>query len=256
MKEKYWLLVCLSVVLLLSACGQSQSNKQQKAEQEKTRITVSAAASLTDVTKELDKAFHQTHPDVTVDFNYGGSGALRQQIEKGAPADVFMSANTKDIDALKSQGKVKDTYDYAHNQLVLIKQRGSAVKGVEALSGADKLAIGEVESVPAGKYAKMYLEDQGLWQTVKSHVVYAKDVREVLNYVDKGNAQLGFVYATDLYVGEKAQQGVTKVADAQLQTPITYRMGVVSDNQAAQAWMTFMQSEEAKKILKKYHFEV
>ncbi|MCS4486022.1 molybdate ABC transporter substrate-binding protein [Staphylococcus americanisciuri] len=254
MKFKYLLLLCLSLVLVLSACGQSQSNETSK--NNKEEITVSAAASLTDVTKELEQAFSKTHKDVKVSFNYGGSGALRQQIEKGAPADVFMSANTKDVDALKEHDQIKDTYDYAHNKLVLIKQQGSTIDEVTALTGDDKLAIGEVESVPAGKYAKMYLEDHNLWQSVESHVVYAKDVREVLNYVDKGNAQLGFVYETDLYAGGKEQQGVTKVSDADLKKPITYRMGVVTDKKAAKEWMTFMKSDEAKKILKKYHFEV
>lgn len=249
MRMKYWLITCLALVLLLSACGQKNETKQE-------HITISAAASLTDVTKALEQAFNQSHPDVTVDFNYGGSGALRQQIEQGAPADVFMSANTKDVDALKNKDKIKDTYDYAHNQLVLVKQKGSDIKSAKDLTNEDKLAIGEVSSVPAGKYAKMFLEEQQLWQVVEPHVVYAKDVREVLNYVDKGNAQLGFVYATDLYVGDKQQQGVTKVADAPLQKPITYRMGVVTDSEAAQEWLTFMQSAEAKKILKKYHFEV
>ncbi|UXR79401.1 MULTISPECIES: molybdate ABC transporter substrate-binding protein [unclassified Staphylococcus] len=252
MKSKFLWVLCMSLVLLLAACGTSQSNGKN----EKEQITISAAASLTDVTKELETAFHKKHQDVNLEFNYGGSGALRQQIEKGAPADVLMSANTKDVDALKKQGKVTDIYDYAHNKLVLIKSKDSELTGLDSLKDSDKLAIGEVESVPAGKYAKKYLERQHLWDTVQSHIVYAKDVREVLNYVDKGNAQLGFVYETDLFVGDQPQQGVEKVFEAELDKPITYRMGLVTDNKAAKEWLEFMQSDEAKQILKKYHFEV
>lgn len=254
LKSKFLWGICMLLVFILSACSASQSEDNNK--NEKDQITVSAAASLTDVTKELETAFHKQHKDIDVAFNYGGSGALRQQIEKGAPSDILMSANTKDIDALKKQGKVTDTYDYATNKLVLIRQQGSKLKSVEDLQETDQLALGEVESVPAGKYAKQYLEDHKLWDTVVSKIVYAKDVREVLNYVDKGNAQLGFVYQTDLYVGDKQQKGVEKVMDADLQQPITYRMGLVTDNKAAKEWMTFMQSDEAKQILKKYHFEV
>ncbi|PWG67884.1 molybdate ABC transporter substrate-binding protein, partial [Enterobacter mori] len=86
---------------------------------------VSAAASLTDVTKDLEQAFETKHKSINVTFNYGGSGALRQQIEKGAPVDVLMSANTKDVDALKEQKKASYTYEYAKNKLVLIGTKDS-----------------------------------------------------------------------------------------------------------------------------------
>ncbi|QLK86645.1 molybdate ABC transporter substrate-binding protein [Staphylococcus sp. 17KM0847] len=251
--KKYgrWLLLLL-IVMTLSACSQTDSNSKNETQQ---TLTVSAAASLTDVTKSLEKAFKAQHPNVDVKFNYGGSGALRQQIEQGAPVDVFMSANTKDIDQLKKSNKVIDTYDYAQNKLVLIKQKDSEITHIQKLQKGDKIALGEIDSVPAGKYAKTYLESQGIWQTVEPNIVYAKDVREVLNYVNKGNAQLGFVYNTDLYVGKQKHKGVVKLADAPLDSPIVYRMGIVEDKQVAQDWQTFMKSDKAQKILKQYHFE-
>ncbi|MBF1993496.1 molybdate ABC transporter substrate-binding protein [Staphylococcus schleiferi] len=251
MKKLFGLLV-LSCLLLMTACGQSSSNSKE--EQSKT-LTVSAAASLTDVTKDLEEAFHKDHPNVKVNFNYGGSGALRQQIDKGAPVDVLMSANTKDVDLLKQKGKVKETYDYARNTLVLIHKKGSPIKSVNQLGDEDHLAMGEVESVPAGKYGKTYLESQKLWSKVEPKVVYAKDVREVLNYVDKGNAQLGFVYNTDLYVGKQQHKGVEKVAEAPLKKPIVYRMGRVTDTKEAKAWYNFMKSHKAQQIMKDYHFK-
>ena len=100
-----------------------------------------------------------------------------------------MSANTKDVDMLKDKDKAHDTYKYAHNKLVLVGDKNSDKSSVKDLKDNEKLAIGEVKTVPAGKYAKQYLEDQGLYGEVKDNLVYAKDVKQVLNYVEKGNAK-------------------------------------------------------------------
>ncbi|PCF37609.1 molybdate ABC transporter substrate-binding protein [Staphylococcus delphini] len=255
---KRWVSLLMVIGLfavILSACGQKGTQSSGQKSTSEQSLTISAAASLTDVTKALEKAFHEKYPHVDVSFNYGGSGALREQIDKGAPVDVFMSANTKDVDMLKEKGKVQHTYDYAHNKLVLIHRKGSDIQSIDQLGDNDQLAIGEVKSVPAGKYAKTYLEDQNQWSSVEERIVYAKDVREVLNYVNKGNAKLGFVYQTDLYVGTTPHTGVEKVSDAPLKSPIVYRMGTVTDTEAANAWYDFMKSNTAQRILKDYHFE-
>lgn len=256
MKRWVGLLMVIGLfAVILSACGQKGTQSDDKKSTSEQPLVISAAASLTDVTKVLEKEFHKAHPNISVSFNYGGSSALREQIDKGAPVDVFMSANTKDVDMLKEKGKVRHTYDYAHNKLVLIRRKGSDIQSIDQLGDNDQLAIGEVKSVPAGKYAKTYLEDQNKWSSVENHIVYAKDVREVLNYVNKGNTQLGFVYQTDLYVGKTPHDGVEKVLDAPLKTPIVYRMGTVTDSEAANAWYDFMKSNTAQRILKDYHFE-
>lgn len=255
---KRWVSLLMVIGLfavILSACGQKGTQSSGQKSTSEQSLTISAAASLTDVTKALEKAFHEKYPHVDVSFNYGGSGALREQIDKGAPVDVFMSANTKDVDMLKEKGKVQHTYDYAHNKLVLIHRKGSDIQSIDQLGDNDQLAIGEVKSVPAGKYAKTYLEDQNKWSSGEERIVYAKDVREVLNYVNKGNAKLGFVYQTDLYVGTTPHTGVEKVSDAPLKSPIVYRMGTVTDTEAANAWYDFMKSNTAQRILKDYHFE-
>lgn len=255
---KRWVSLLMVIGLfavILSACGQKGTQSSGQKSTSEQSLTISAAASLTDVTKALEKAFHEKYPHIDVSFNYGGSGALREQIDKGAPVDVFMSANTKDVDMLKEKGKVQHTYDYAHNKLVLIHRKGSDIQSIDQLGDNDHLAIGEVKSVPAGKYAKTYLEDQNQWSSVEERIVYAKDVREVLNYVNKGNAKLGFVYQTDLYVGTTPHTGVEKVSDAPLKSPIVYRMGTVTDTEAANAWYDFMKSNTAQRILKDYHFE-
>lgn len=264
MNIKHFLAVIATLAIILAGCsnsGSSDDNKKSsdssnKDSDKKQELRISAAASLGDVSKELEKEFKKEHKNVDVTFNYGGSGALRQQIEKGAPADVFMSANTKDVDALKNKDKAHDTYKYAHNKLVLVGDKNSDDSSVKDLKGNEKLAIGEVKTVPAGKYAKQYLDDQGLYNSVKDKLVFAKDVKQVLNYVEKGNAQMGFVYKTDLFTDNKKTDKVNEIKEVDLKKPITYEADATSDKKLAKEWMDFLKSDKAKDILKDYHFEV
>lgn len=257
-RVKHLIISFLVICLVLAGCSNDDNKDNSKAKNNKSTQTlhVSAAASLTDVTKDLEKAFKKKHKDVDVSFNYGGSGALRQQIEKGAPVDVFMSANTKDVDALADKDKARNTYEYAQNQLVLIGVKDSNYHSVADIKRDDKLAIGEAKSVPAGKYAEQYLKDNNLFDKVKSNLVYAKDVRQVLNYVEKGNAQLGYVYKTDLY--QSQQNGDSKVKEintTDLKKPITYKSATTTDNKLAKEWINFLKTNKAKDILKKYKFD-
>lgn len=260
-KFKHVIIAFLVSCLVLAGCSnehddKDESSKSKNEDAKKQELQISAAASLTDVSKELEKAFKETHENVDISFNYGGSGALRQQIEKGAPVDVFMSANTKDVDGLVDKDKAQHTYDYAKNQLVLIGEKGTDYKSVSDISANDKLAIGEAKSVPAGKYAEQYLKDNNLFEKVKPNIVYAKDVRQVLNYVEKGNAQLGYVYKTDLY--QSQQNGDSKVEEintADLKKPIIYKAATTSDKKVATEWIDFLKTDKAKEILKKYKFD-
>lgn len=248
----------MTLCLVLAGCSNGNSERKNDSNSEKNdkkqELHISAAASLTDTTKELKRAFEANHKDANVTFNYGGSGSLRQQIEKGAPVDVFMSANKKDVDAL--QDKAQNTYEYAKNKLVLIGAKDSNYKSVETLQEGDKLAIGEVNSVPAGKYAQQYLKDNNLYEQVKPNLVFAKDVRQVLNYVEKGNAQLGYVYKTDLYQSQQnGESHVKEINTVDLKQPIVYKAATTSDKQLAKAWIDFLKTDEAKEILEKYQFE-
>ncbi|RIL72171.1 molybdate ABC transporter substrate-binding protein [Staphylococcus devriesei] len=262
MKFKRSLAIIATSAVVLAGCSNSggssddskkSSDSSNKDSDKKQELQISAAASLGDVSKALGKEFKKDHKNIDITFNYGGSGALRQQIEKGAPADVFMSANTKDVDMLKD--KVHDTYKYAHNELVLIGDKNSNEASVKDLKDNEKLAIGEVKTVPAGKYAKQYLEEQNLYNDVKDKLVYAKDVKQVLNYVEKGNANMGFVYKTDLYTGNKKTDKVNEIKEAKLKKPITYEAGAVSDKKLAKEWMDFLKSDKAEDILEEYHFD-
>lgn len=278
MKLRFLVVSLLALCLVLAGCSgsgdsskdskssndshQTSSHKDKKDDKDKkdkndeNALQVAAAASLTDASKDLEKEFKKDHKDANITFNYGGSGALRQQIEKGAPTDVIMSANTKDVDMLKDKDKAHDTYNYAKNKLVLIGDKDSNYKSVKDLKRDDKLAVGEAKSVPAGKYAEKYLKANNLYDDVKSNLVYAKDVRQVLNYVKKGNAQLGYVYKTDLAQDQKnGNSNVKEINEAKLDKPITYEAGATSDKKLAKEWMDFLKSDKAKEILKKYEFE-
>ena len=263
MTVKRLLAVLGTFIIIIAGCSNSkdndnskQSSKSNNSDNPKTELKVSAAASLSDVSKALKKEFEKTHKNVNVTFNYGGSGALRQQIEKGAPTDVFMSANTKDVDMLKKHNQAHNTYKYAHNQLVLIGDKNSDQASVKDLKDNEKLAIGEVKTVPAGKYAKQYLDDQHLYGDVKDKIIFAKDVKQVLNYVEKGNAQEGFVYKTDLYQQKKKANKVKVIEEIKLSKPITYKAGATSDKKLAKEWINFLKSNKAKQILKEYQFSV
>ena len=277
MKLRFLVVSLLALCLVLAGCSgsgdsskdskssndsnQTSSHKDKKDDKDKkdkndeNALQIAAAASLTDASKDLEKEFKKDHKDANITFNYGGSGALRQQIEKGAPTDVIMSANTKDVDMLKDKDKAHDTYNYAKNKLVLIGDKDSNYKSVKDLKKDDKLAVGEAKSVPAGKYAEKYLKANNLYDDFKSNLVFAKDVRQVLNYVKKGNAQLGYVYKTDLAQDQKnGESNVKEINEAKLDKPITYEAGATSDKKLAKEWMDFLKSDKAKEILKKYEF--
>ncbi|MWJ95199.1 molybdate ABC transporter substrate-binding protein, partial [Escherichia coli] len=133
--------------------------------------------------------------------NYGASGSLQQQIEQGAPCDLFISAGQKQMKALDEEKLlVSDTMkDLVKNDLVLISSADSSVSGMKDLTTdkVKKIAVGEVESVPAGKYADEVLTNLNLKDKLKDKLVFAKDVKEVLAWVQSGNADVGFVYFSD-----------------------------------------------------------
>src|SRR5699024_8725590 len=146
---------CVMMCLMIAGCSNTEGNHDEpksNSNDAKHELHIAAAASLTDATKDLEKAFKKEHKDAHITFNYGGSGALRQQIEKGAPVDVFMAANTKDVDALEEKDQNK--HQYAKAPLVLNGAEDTDYQSVKALKHDDKLAIGQLKSVPAVKYAE------------------------------------------------------------------------------------------------------
>jgi molybdate transport system substrate-binding protein len=236
------------------------------APQQSSSITVSAAISLKDALDELGPIFQvQQHrknggSGTAVTFNYGGSGTLARQIEQGAPVDVFFSAAEKQMDELAAQGLiVADTRrDLVGNALVLIAPaQSTALHSFQDLSNAavKTIALGETSTVPAGMYARQTLEHLGLFAAVEKKIVYAKDVRAVLTYVETGNADAGLVYQTDANTSTKVR--VVAVAPADSHDPILYPAAVLrdaKDKAAARAFVEFLQGSDARAVFQKYGF--
>jgi molybdate transport system substrate-binding protein len=236
------------------------------APQQSSSITVSAAISLKDALDELGPIFQvQQHrknggSGTAVTFNYGGSGTLARQIEQGAPVDVFFSAAEKQMDELAAQGLiVADTRrDLVANALVLIAPaQSTALHSFQDLSNAavKTIALGETSTVPAGMYARQTLEHLGLFAAVEKKIVYAKDVRAVLTYVETGNADAGLVYQTDANTSTKVR--VVAVAPADSHDPILYPAAVLrdaKDKAAARAFLEFLQGSDARAVFQKYGF--
>ncbi len=207
-------------------------------------LTVSAAASLGPVLREIAAAFLEEHPEIPVTLNLASSGSLQQQIENGAPVDLFISAAPKHLDALAAKGLVDpgSRRVIATNTLVLIAPQDSVEPtGWEHLVRVQTVAMGEPASVPAGTYAMQALQRMGLWDAIRKNAVYAKDVRQVLVYVETRNAAAGFVYGSDARSSDKVRVVAAVAADSH--DPITYDAALVSGSTrhaTAKAFLDFL----------------
>jgi molybdate transport system substrate-binding protein len=227
-----------------------------------TTLLVSAAASLKDVLNEIKPLYQQARADVNLTFNFGASGALLQQIEQGAPVDIFISAANRQMDTLAGKGTLVpgSRTNLATNTLVLIVPKDSrSVTSLMSLKRPEvkRIAIGEPRSVPAGQYAEQVLQKLNLWNEVKPKLVYANNVRQVLAVVESGNADAGLVYTTDAKISAKVRVAVT--ADPSDHAPIVYPMAVLKQSKnanAARAFVQYLKGNQAKAVLRKSGFTV
>jgi molybdate transport system substrate-binding protein len=230
------------------------------AAQKQTSITVSAAISLKDALDELGHLYEQRHVNAKMTFNYGGSGTLQHQIEQGAPVDIFFSAAEKQMDALESEDLLVagTRRDLVANKLVLVAPvESSAPRDFPDLARPEVkiIALGEPGTVPAGMYAHQTLEHLGLLDAIRKKVVYAKDVRAVLTYVETGNADAGFVYQTGARGSAKVR--IVAAAPAGTHDPIVYPVAIMKnskDKPAARAFLEFLESSDARAVFEKYGF--
>ncbi|WP_370636347.1 molybdate ABC transporter substrate-binding protein [Cohnella sp. CFH 77786] len=249
----------LSLALLLIVL--SSSIHPALAAKKKTELLVSAAASLKDSLGEIGKLYEKQHPDIEVTFNYGSSGTLQKQIEQGAPADLFFSAGKKQVDALAKQDLIGENKTILLNELVLVVPADSKLTFTTVKQLTDEavktVAIGQPESVPAGQYAKETLTARKVWDVLQDKLVYAKDVRQVLTYVETGNADAGFVYKTDALTTKKARIALKIIPG--VHSPIVYPAGIVKESKhpaEAKAFFVYLQSKEAGAVFTKYGFKL
>ncbi|MBB6677848.1 molybdate ABC transporter substrate-binding protein [Cohnella lubricantis] len=226
-------------------------------------LTVSAAASLTDALTEIEQAYELQHPSIELSFNYGGSGALQRQIEQGAPVDLFISASADNMLALADKHLIDaaQTANLLNNELVVVIPADSkltiASEADLAQAGVGTIAIGIPESVPAGQYAKESLTNAKLWDALQAKTVQGKDVRQVLQYVETGNADAGFVYRTDALSSRKV--AVAFEVDPATYPLIEYPVGIVKATKhpkEAEDLYHYLQSQEALDVFDQYGFSV
>jgi len=223
-------------------------------------IEVFAAASLTNALKEI-AAIYETAGGDNIIFNFAASNTLEMQIKAGAPADIFFSADEAKMDDLEKQGLVvkESRRDLLSNSLVIVGPIGSSVKMKSALQLADagikKIALGQPESVPAGIYAKEYLEKIGIWDQVASRVVPMENVRAALAAVESGNADAGIVYKTDALQSTKVSVDYeVPVADG---PTIAYPAALVQGSKhaaTAKKFLDYLGQPSSLKIFEKYGF--
>jgi molybdate transport system substrate-binding protein len=224
-------------------------------------LVVSAAVSLSNAFTELGRDFEREHAGVKVLFNFGASGQLLQQIAHGAPADVFASADEETMDRAQTQQLILPVtrFDFARNRLVLAVPAGTSpplISSLQDLKRSDvaRIALGTPDSVPAGRYARDALELAGLWDTLKPKYIYGQNVRQVLDYVERGEVDAGFVYASDTVVNAKRVRVVT---EASLPRPILYPIAVIASSTRqglAREFAAFVVSDLGHKTLSRYGF--
>src|SRR3954463_4464979 len=223
-------------------------------------LVVSAAASLTNAFTEIGKQFEQLHPGTTIILNFGGSGQLLQQIAKGAPVDVFASADQETMDQAQSQGLIdaETRHNFVSNALVIVvpKQSRLELSSLRQLMSAEirHIAIGNPDSVPVGRYSKSVLVASGQWDTLAPKLINTQNVRQSLDYVSRGEVEAAFVYRTDAAILPDRVRVALEVPTA---TPILYPIATIkgaSNNAQARKFVQFMHSDSARKILQNYGF--
>lgn len=223
-------------------------------------LLISAAASLTNAFQQIAKDYQQQQPDTQIQLNFAASGILLQQVAKGAPVDILATADQDTMDKAASQQLIvlKSRQDFAENQLVLAVPSQSTLnfKQINDLTSVgQKLAIGQPDSVPAGHYAKIALEQAKLWQALQPKLIFTQNVRQALDYVSRGEVDAGVVYYSDVIASKGKVRQALKL---ELPTPIRYPIAIVAASSkatASQAFITYLQSDRARKILSEHGFQ-
>jgi molybdate transport system substrate-binding protein len=271
-KKKYSILTILLVALALTLVGCGGNGDLAKEDptpeaprgptDEAVEVYISAAASLTDALTEIQSEYAK-ESNAQLIFNFAGSGTLQKQIQEGAPADLFISASEPHMNTLEEAGLIdtESRKDLLKNTVTLIvaAEKEDVIKDLTALtsSDVDSIAIGTPESVPAGQYAQEAFESLGIWDELQPKLVLAKDVRQVLDYVDTGNVDCGLVYLSD---GKLLETGIiVENMPVDSHAPVVYPAALIKDSaqqEAATKFYEFIQNDFSKGVFDKYGFEV
>ena len=261
--SKVLLLGAVTISLLVAGCGGASQPPAPKAADapKPVELNISAAVSMKDALAEIQTNYQKKAPHVKLVYNLGASGSLQKQIEQGAPADIFISAAPKQMNELEAKNLViKATRkNLLENKLVLIAPKDStlSISKLEDLQNdtVKQISIGETKVVPAGQYAEQALKKLGVWEKIQSKIVFAKDVRTVLTYVDTGNVDAGLVYKTDAAASKKVK--ILATAPDGSHAPIIYPVAVLTgtkNQKAAEEFLSYLGGPEGKSVFEKHGF--
>ncbi len=258
LKREITLMVACTLILVVGLAARSRAEQSNS-------VIVFSAASTTNAVSDIGKLFAgQKMGEVLPSF--ASSSTLAKQIENGAPANVYISANKKWMDYLEEKKMIdaNSRFDLLGNRIVLIAPADSEIDKVAIGAGIDlagllrdgRLAMGDPDHVPAGIYGKQALEKLNAWESIKDKVARAKDVRAALALVERGEALLGVVYATDAAITDKVK--VVGVFPEDSHPPIVYPAALVAGGEtpAAKTFLDFLKTPEAKNVFEKYGFTV
>ena len=258
--------IVLMLVFLCTVAGcTNQGQKRARTDRAPNRaaeLTVFAAASLTDAITDISKSF-ESGQTVKVYTNFAGSQTLQVQIERGAPADVFISASPVQMDVLEDKGAIHESSrrNVLRNSLVLVAPIGNSdqIEIPEELtqSSVRRIAIGEPNSVPAGIYGAEAFNRLGIWSGVKPKLIPGADVRSVLAYAEAGEVDFGIVYKTDASLSEKVR--IAYEFPISSHRPIVYPAAVIRGTKhedLAHTFLRYLEKSEIRRVFEKYGFSV
>jgi molybdate transport system substrate-binding protein len=259
--QKIILSFCLGMIFVIIILGEFQHIYSTKSfATQPLQLTVSAAISLKDALEEIKPIYQKIHQETQIIYNFSSSGSLQQQIEQGAPVDIFISAANKQMDALESKKLLLagTRQKLLTNQLVLVTPKNEKlINKIQDLTqpNVEKIAMGEPNSVPAGFYSEEVMRYYKILDKINSKLIYAKNVRQVLSYLETGNVNAGFVYLSDAKTSREIR--LVEIFSKNSHTPIVYPIAILKSSKnpkIAKEFSQFLFSPFAKKVFNKYGF--
>lgn len=242
-------MVALSILIIPAAMAETEI------------IQISSAANLTDALKKIGDGYAKTKPGIELRYNFGSSGSLAKQIDNGAPADIFISANAKWMDHLIENKRVvkESVRDIAGNTLVVVSLKAKPLSSLADISAYSRIAMGSPGSAPVGEYTEQALRASGLYEGLSSQnkLVLTKDVRQALLYADRGEADLAFVYKTDALLAQHAK--IVFTVPSKLHEPIVFSMALTVEGKSkenAKAFFNAVLSRESRTILESFGYTI
>lgn len=271
MKKILRVFLVLTMILGFTACSSKQAenkkNKETKVEKtEKKKLNVYCAASMTETMQEIKKIYEEKHKDIELVYTFDSSGTLKKQIEQGSDVDIFVSAASKQMNAL-DKSKTPDAkvvidessrFNLLENKVVLavIKGNSSGLKDFTDLTKPEisKIALGNSD-VPVGQYSEELLKNLKIWDEIQSKVTFGSNVKEVTTWIKEGVANCGIIYATDAY--SAGLEVVATAKEGMIKTPVLYPAAVLKNSKnpnEAKEFLEFLKGDECKAIFEKVGF--